>query len=270
MARIELENVDLTFSLRRASNITLKEFLVRRLYRREVNPLDEVRALQDVTLKVERGQRLGIVGHNGAGKSTLLRVLAGIYPVTAGKRIVEGKISSLFDISMGFEQEASGWENIKFRCYLQGETPKTVEPRMKEIAEFSELGHFLDVPIKSYSSGMRVRLAFAIATSIDPEVLLIDEALSAGDMSFQQKTRERIKKIIQKALLMVVVSHDLNALEELCDRVIWLDHGKIRQSGTPQEVLEAYQAVMETTPATPGGKMGKKGRRKYFTNYDAA
>src|SRR5207248_8000678 len=135
----------------------------------------EVRALHDVTLRAAQGDRVGIIGHNGAGKSTLLKVLAGIYPPTAGRRVVEGRISSLFDINLGFEAEATGWENIAYRSYLQGETPRTVRRKRDAIADFSELGNFLKMPVRYYSAGMMVRLAFSIATAIDPEILLIDE-----------------------------------------------------------------------------------------------
>src|SRR5262249_1826508 len=151
--------------------ITLKEFLVRQMFRRSVNPVIEVRALQDVSLEINEGQRVGIIGHNGAGKSTLLKLLAGIYPPTKGKRLVEGRISSLFDIALGFETDASGWENIYFRGFLQGETPKSVRAKMQPIADFSELGEFLNMPVRYYSAGMLVRLAFSIATAIEPEIL---------------------------------------------------------------------------------------------------
>src|SRR3989441_12613669 len=139
MARIELDKVDLTFRVRQRGRITLKEFLVRQMFRRSVNPIIEVRALQEVCLQFHEGERVGIVGHNGAGKSTLLKVLAGIYPPTRGRRFVEGRISSLFDIALGFEAEASGWENIKFRSFLQGGTPSSVRRKIQAIAEFSEL-----------------------------------------------------------------------------------------------------------------------------------
>src|SRR5271155_3387686 len=150
MVRIELDDVNLTFHVRQDKGLTLKEFVLKRMFRPTFGSKLEVRALQNVTLKVERGQRLGIVGHNGAGKSTLLRLLAGIYPPTAGTRRVAGRVSSLFDISLGFEGEADGWDNIRFRSYLQGETPRSVEARMQAIAEFSELGDFLNMPVRHY------------------------------------------------------------------------------------------------------------------------
>src|SRR5262249_44925867 len=187
MARIDLDRVSLTFRVREQHQITLKEFLVRGLFRRVRNPLLKVRALRDVTLRFRDGDRVGVIGGNGAGKSTLLRLLAGVYWPTRGRRVVEGRGSSLFELNLGFEMEASGRQNIIYRGYLQGETPRTIRAKMQEIAEFSELGRFLDVPVRYYSAGMLVRLAFSIVTTIEPEILLVDEVLGAGDLAFQQK-----------------------------------------------------------------------------------
>src|SRR5436190_494242 len=171
MAHIDLDHACLTFRLRERYQITLKEYLLRGMYRRTANPLREVKALQDVSLTCRDGNRLGIIGANGAGKSTLLRLLAGIYWPTQGRRLVQGRISSLFELTLGFEMEASGRQNILYRGYLQGETPRSIRAKMDEIAEFSELGHFLDLPMRCYSAGMLVRLAFSIATAIEPEIL---------------------------------------------------------------------------------------------------
>jgi ABC-type polysaccharide/polyol phosphate transport system ATPase subunit len=240
MARIELDSLCLTFRVRQLRRITLKEFLVRRMFRKSANPVMKVNALRNINLIVREGERLGVVGHNGAGKSTLLKVLAGIYPPTRGKRIMDGRISSLFDIALGFESDADGWENISYRGYLQGETPRSIRAKMNQIAEFSELGDFLDMPVRYYSAGMLVRLAFSIATAIEPEILLVDEVLSVGDMSFQDKARQRMRDMMSKARLIVVVSHDLVSLNKLCDRGIWMDHGQIRQEGTMKDIVNAY------------------------------
>ncbi len=241
MARIELDNVSLTFHVRQHKAVTLKEFLVKRLFRKSVNPVIEVKALQDVSLSVTQGERVGIIGHNGAGKSTLLKMLAGIYPPTAGTRIVDGKICSLFDIALGFETEATGWENIGYRCYLHGETPRSVRHKMQAIADFSELGRFLDMPVRFYSAGMMVRLAFSIATSIEPEVLLVDEVLAAGDLAFREKAAARMKELMARAHCVVLVSHDLTSMEELCDRVLWMDHGQVLYSGDPSVAICKYR-----------------------------
>jgi ABC-type polysaccharide/polyol phosphate transport system ATPase subunit len=245
MATIDLDKVGLTFKVREKGRIAFKEFLVRRFFWKSVNPYREVRALHDVSLKMGDGQRIGIVGHNGAGKSTLLKLLAGIYPPTSGKRIVKGRISSLFDIALGFEVDASGWENIAYRSYLQGETPKSLRSKIDPIAEFSELGDFLNMPVRYYSAGMIVRLAFSIATSIEPEILLVDEVLSVGDMAFQEKARQRIHEMIAKAELIVVVSHDLESLAKICNQAIWMDHGTVRQVGPVQEIIDAYKGSVQ-------------------------
>jgi len=241
MARIELDRVSLTFHVRQHGRITLKEFLVRQMFRRSVNPKIQVHALQDVSLHLEEGARLGIIGHNGAGKSTLLKVLAGIYPPTAGRRLVEGQISSLFDIALGFEMDATGWENIAYRGYLQGESPRSIRSKVQPIADFSELGDFLNMPVRYYSAGMMVRLAFSIATAIDPEILLVDEVLSVGDLAFQEKARQRMREMMAKARLIVVVSHDLDSLAKLCDQAVWLDHGRVRLVGPTEEAVAAYR-----------------------------
>ncbi|MFN6049711.1 MAG: ABC transporter ATP-binding protein, partial [Planctomycetia bacterium] len=166
MARLELDHVDLTFKVRSCNVITLKEFLLGKIFTNKTRPNMEVHALKNVSFCVEQGERLGIIGHNGAGKSTMLKTLAGVYQPTRGKRIIEGRVSSLFEIALGFEPEASGWENISFRSYLQGETPKTISKKRQAIADFTELGDFLKMPVRYYSAGMLVRLAFSIATSI--------------------------------------------------------------------------------------------------------
>jgi ABC-type polysaccharide/polyol phosphate transport system ATPase subunit len=250
MARIELDRVSLTFSVRQYNKLTLKEFLVRQMFRRTLNPTLKVPALQELSLSIKEGDRLGIIGHNGAGKSTLLKVLAGIYPPTSGTRIVEGRISSLFDIALGFELDATGWENIAYRGFLQGETPRTIRTKTQAIADFSELGHFLEMPVRYYSAGMMVRLAFAIATAIDPEILLVDEVLSVGDLAFQDKARQRMRDMMAKARLICLVSHDLTSITKLCQRAIWLDHGRLRDSGDPATVVEAYTQSVRG-PARP-------------------
>jgi ABC-type polysaccharide/polyol phosphate transport system ATPase subunit len=249
MALIDLDHVSLTFQVRKCGRVSLKEFLVRRMFRQTVNPVMEVRALRDVTLRIGEGERVGIIGHNGAGKSTILKLLAGIYPPTQGTRNVEGEISSLFEIALGFEQDASGWENISYRGYLQGETPATIKDKIQGIAEFSELGEFLNMPVRYYSAGMMVRLAFSIATAIEPEILLVDEVLSVGDMAFQQKARQRMRDMMAKARLIVMVSHDLTSLAQFCTRGIWMDHGAIRMDGPIEKVTAAYTDSVSHPPS---------------------
>jgi ABC-type polysaccharide/polyol phosphate transport system ATPase subunit len=243
-AEVDLHEVHLRFRVRPANKLSLKEYLVRGLFRSTANPAMDIHALRGISLHLGDGERLGIVGHNGAGKSTLLKVIAGIYPPTSGSRRVAGRICSLFDIMVGFEMEASGWDNIRFRSYLQGESPRTLRDKLPAIADFSELERFLNVPLKYYSAGMLVRLAFSIASATEPEVLLIDEALAAGDVSFRAKARQRMAALMESARLMVLISHDLKSLAEVCTSVAWMERGEIRMLGNCAEVIAAYREGM--------------------------
>jgi ABC-type polysaccharide/polyol phosphate transport system ATPase subunit len=241
MALIDLQNAGLTFQVRTRGRVTFKEYLVQGMFLRRASATMAVHALEDINLHLREGDRLGIIGANGAGKSTLLRVLAGVYAPTVGKRTVVGRVASLFEITLGFEADANGWENIAYRSYFQGETPRTLRDKVAEIAEFSELGDFMDMPVRYYSAGMMVRLAFAIATTIEPEILIVDEVLSVGDLSFQCKARERITRLLDHARIVVMVSHDLQSVASLCDRVMWLDHGRIRFVGPAEQAIAAYE-----------------------------
>jgi lipopolysaccharide transport system ATP-binding protein len=240
MPSIDVNAASLTFTVRQNKQVSLKEYLLKGLFRKSLNPEIAVHALSDVTFSARDGDRIGIIGHNGAGKTTLLKMLAGIYPPTQGTCRVEGHICSLFDITLGFENDASGWENIEYRAYLQGESPKTLKAKMDGIGEFSELGEFLNFPVRNYSAGMRMRLAFSIATATDPEVLLIDEVLAVGDMAFQLKARARMRELMSTSRLMVVVSHDLNSIQETCTRVLWMKRGKVVREGDPAAMVKAY------------------------------
>jgi lipopolysaccharide transport system ATP-binding protein len=244
MMRIELDDVHLMFTLRNRGGASIKDWVLRKALRRPPPPAIQVHALRGVSLSVADGERLGIVGHNGAGKSTLLRLLSGVYTPTSGTRTVHGQISSLFELSLGFEADATGYENIRYRAYLQKQTPRSVASKIEEIAAFSELGDALKMPIRYYSSGMLVRLAFSIATAIEPEVLLIDEVLAAGDIQFQQRAKARMRELMKQARAIVLVSHDLSALAEMCDRVLWLDKGQVRQIGPVHQTIKAYWSHM--------------------------
>jgi ABC-type polysaccharide/polyol phosphate transport system ATPase subunit len=254
MPLIELEHVSMIFRVREQYQITLKEYLLRGMFRRSANPVMEVRALQDVSLCFGDGDRVGIIGGNGAGKSTLLRLLAGIYHPTRGCRTVSGRISSLFELSLGFEMEASGRQNILYRGYLQGETPHSMRAKMQEIADFCELGRYLDIPVRFYSAGMQVRLAFSIATTVKPEILLVDEVLSAGDMAFQAKARQRMSEMMSRAKIMVVVSHDLETLAAVCDTGVWLHQGHVHMIGPIRAVSDAYKEHAQGRPCPPACK----------------
>lgn len=238
MARIAFDSVDLVYPIRTHQGMALKEFLLGGF--KKVQKRTVVQALQEVSFKIEEGERVGIIGHNGAGKSTLLRTIAGVYPIARGVRRVDGSVCSLFDITVGFEPEASGFENIYFRSYLQGDTPWTVKDKLRDIAEFCDLGEFLNLPLRCYSTGMIMRLAFSVATASSAEILLIDEVFAAGDLAFQQKAEVRLRELMHRAKIVVMVGHNLPFLEHFCSRVLWLQHGRIRAEGTPQEVIPLY------------------------------
>jgi lipopolysaccharide transport system ATP-binding protein len=245
MASILCENVDLEYPLRENST-TFKEFIVKGLFRRALTKRRTlVQALKGVNLSIGNGERVGIIGNNGAGKSTLLRTIAGVYPPTRGECQVVGDVCSLFDISVGFEIEATGWKNIFYRSYLQGATPHEVRERAKAIGEFAELGEFLDLPLRTYSSGMLIRLAFAVATAREPEILLIDEFFGAGDLAFQKKAEQRMKSLIGKANIVIMVGHALQYFRTNCQRVLWMEKGIIRADGDANKVVDTYEAAVE-------------------------
>jgi ABC-type polysaccharide/polyol phosphate transport system ATPase subunit len=244
MAKIELNDLSVTFNTYQQKRVGLKEYVVRGLFWPTANPPLRVHALNGINLSARDGERIGVIGHNGAGKSTLLKTLAGVYPPTTGTRVVEGKVCSLFDITLGFELEATGWDNILYRSYLQGETPTSIRDKLDQIAAFAELGDFLNIAVRNYSSGMLMRLAFSIATAVDPEVLLIDEVLAVGDMAFLRKARDRMRELMKTSRLMVMVAHDLETIREMCTRVIWMTQGRIVMEGKPDEVVAAYTAAV--------------------------
>jgi ABC-type polysaccharide/polyol phosphate transport system ATPase subunit len=256
MAKIELRDIGLTFRLRQARRLSLKEYLLNLMFLNSKNPLITLQALDGINLSASDGDRIGVIGHNGAGKSTLLKLLAGVYPPTRGTRHVEGKICSLFDITLGFEPDATGRENIMYRAYLQGETPRSLRTKIKEIEEFCELGEFLNTPVRYYSAGMAVRLAFSIATAIEPEVLLIDEVLGVGDLAFQIKAQKRMREMMANARLMVMVTHDLQSIKRMCNRVIWLEQGRVVAEGPAAQIADEYvkkvAPQLTALPALPG------------------
>jgi lipopolysaccharide transport system ATP-binding protein len=196
--------------------------------------------LREVTFQVGKGESLGIIGRNGAGKSTILGLIAGIIKPTKGKITVQGRISSLLELGGGFHPELTGRENIVMNGVLLGLTKNEVFQKMDEITEFSGLGDFIDQPIRIYSSGMLARLGFSVVANLDPEILLIDEILAVGDMEFQKKCLEKMMNFKKSGVTMVFVSHSMENIKLLCDRVIWLDHHRIRMEGSPEEVIPHY------------------------------
>jgi ABC-type polysaccharide/polyol phosphate transport system ATPase subunit len=187
------------------------------------------------------GARLGIIGHNGSGKTTLLRLISGVYTPQAGDVHIVGRLSSYTDIALGMDPEANGYDNIIFRCVFLGLTFREARAAIPAIAEFSDLGNFLNMPVRTYSTGMFVRLAFSISTHLYSDILVMDEMIGAGDAAFIEKARKRTEEVVQKAKILVIASHDANLLQALCNKVLWLERGEQRMLGNPAEVLDAYR-----------------------------
>ncbi|MGF1746370.1 ABC transporter ATP-binding protein [Vibrio minamisatsumaniensis] len=186
-----------------------------------------VRAIDGINLNIQPGERIGLLGHNGCGKTTLLRALTGVYSPVSGTLDCTGRIASLLDVSMGLDPDATGYENIYLKGVMDGMTLTDIKSRIDEIADFTELGEYLSLPVRTYSSGMMLRLAFAIATSVDADIIIMDEWLSVGDASFSQKARKRLDELIDKASILVIASHDPALVETICTRRIFMEHGKI-------------------------------------------
>jgi len=200
-----------------------------------------VQALRDVTLRIDYGDRVGLIGPNGAGKTTLLRVLAGVYEPTHGTMRHSGRVVPLFDAALGIDLEATGYENITLRGLLLGLSRKEIRERSEDIAAFTELGGYLALPVRMYSSGMALRLAFAISTCVDPEILLMDEWMAAGDAHFLDKAEKRMDSMIDRASILVIASHSEDLIRRLCTKVVYLEGGRIRAFGPVEEGLKAYK-----------------------------
>lgn len=202
--------------------------------------MKDVHALNNINIRIEEGERVGVIGANGSGKSTLLKAIAGIYPPVSGTLKTSGTIRSLFELSLGFDIYGTGRENIMYRSYLLGDSPKVVTAKMQDIINFADLGEFIDYPIKTYSAGMQMRLAFAISTTISGDILLLDEAIGAGDAEFMIKVKNRVNEMVANSKILVLVSHDFSTIKQVCNRVIWLQHGNVIMDGNPNDVIEAY------------------------------
>ena len=237
---LRLEHVDLIY--RTNESLSLKK-VITNLYKHEKNTslLNHYKALNDVSFSIEKGKVYGLIGNNGAGKSTLLKVLSGVISPNSGCVYRNYKTINLLALGVGFSGEISGWDNILLNGMLLGFTKEEILNKIEKIVEYSEIGDFIYKPMKTYSSGMKSRLGFAIAINLKPDVLLIDEILSVGDIHFKEKSFQSIKEVIfDENITVVIVSHSLNQLKELCDTAIWLDHGNIIKIGNTEEVLLAY------------------------------
>ena len=237
---ITVENVSMHFRMDKNHTTSLKEWVVSFLKGKQ--QYEEFHALENVTFDVKRGEIFGVIGRNGAGKSTLLKVVSGIYKPTSGKAVSAGRIAPMLELGSGFDQELSGHDNIFLNGAILGFTEDFLKQKYDEIVAFSELGEFIHQPIKTYSSGMMMRLAFSVATIVEPEILIVDEILAVGDASFQQKSRARMLELMQGGTTVLFVSHSMSQIREMCDRVLWLDHGTVKMVGPTQEVCDAYEA----------------------------
>jgi ABC-type polysaccharide/polyol phosphate transport system ATPase subunit len=236
---IEVTDVRLAYRLARNRAGTFKEFAINLLKRQLV--YEQLWALDDVTFSVGPGEVFGVVGPNGAGKSTLMKALAGVLPPTSGRVIVRGIVSPMIEVSGGINPEMTGRENIVLLGTLLGREPAEMRGRTAEIAEWSGLTDFMNVPVASYSSGMRARLMFAVATDVKPDVLLVDEVLAVGDEAFRRTSLQRIEDLMAGGTSVVLVSHSLSTVMRYADTAMWLDHGRVKAMGPAKEVVEAYQ-----------------------------
>jgi len=247
---IVLENVSLEFEMSTERIFSLKEFFIKFL--KNSLKFKKFKALNEINLEILKGDTIGIIGDNGAGKSTLLKVISGIITPSKGKIMVNGTISPLIELGAGFDEELSGRENIFLNGYILGYSRKILEEKIDEIIEFSELKEFIDTPLKNYSSGMVARLGFSIATIVKPEILIVDEILSVGDIKFQKKSEKRIKDLMEKGSTVIFVSHSINQIEQICNKAIWLEKGKIKKIGDSGDICQEYR-----NNSFLGGKIGE-------------
>lgn len=238
-SEILLDNVSLKFRLYHDRNVSLKEKFAGILGSRKADRPTDFWALRDVNLKIEHGERIGIVGHNGAGKSTLLKTICRIYEPTCGAVRIRGKIAPLLEIGAGFQPEVSGRQNIYLNGAILGYAPKALKEIEKEVIDFTQMEEFIDTPVKYYSTGMYMKLAFAIATAVRPDILILDELFAGGDAEFVDRAQARMQNFVDQSSILVFVSHQPSLIEKLCNRVIWVDHGEIVMDGDVN-VLQSY------------------------------
>jgi ABC-type polysaccharide/polyol phosphate transport system ATPase subunit len=235
---IELDNASVTYRIRHGASPTLKETVINSIKRQKHDI--EVAALRDVSFKVESGEVLALIGNNGAGKSTLLKLLARVLPPTKGRVRVRGSVAPMIELGAGFNSELTGRENIILYGTLLGRTPKEMATRVDEIANWAEISESIDLPLRTYSSGMVVKLAFSVATDAKSDVILVDEVLSVGDVAFQKRSKSRMLQLFNQGSAVVLVSHDLEIVKSLATKALWLDHGKALKYGDVNQVIDAY------------------------------
>ena len=235
---IKVNDVGMEFNLSQEKITSLKEYVIKLLKRQLF--FQEFWALKDISFEIKKGDRVGIVGLNGAGKSTLLKIICGVMKPTEGDVKINGKIVPLLELGAGFDSDYTGRENIFLNGAMLGYSKAFLEGKYDEIVEFSEIGKFIDVPLKNYSSGMRARLGFSIATVMEPEILVLDEVLSVGDAKFQKKSEKRIMALFNKGVTVLFVSHSTEQVKRLCNKAIWLEKGKIIMQGDAEEVCNKY------------------------------
>lgn len=235
---IEISSVTMRFRMNTDRIMSLKEFVTTAL--RGKLHYEEFTALNNISFHVKKGETLGLIGRNGAGKSTLLKVISGILKPTEGSVTCRGNVVPMLELGSGFDMDLTGRENIFLNGAILGYSEEFLKAKYNEIAEFSELGKFLDMPIRNYSSGMLARLAFSIATVVNPEILIVDEILAVGDAAFQEKSRRRMMEMMSGGTTVLFVSHSLEQIREMCSRVVWLEHGTVKMVGNTQEVCDAY------------------------------
>ena len=241
---ISLNNVNLHYASVAYKERSLKSMLGRVLSPTRKSPVvADIHALKNITVEISQGERVGLLGHNGAGKSTFLKTIAGLYPISSGQLNVKGQVRSLFDLSLGFEPDATGRENILYRGLLLGLSPAFMRNKEAEIVNFADLGDFIDYPIKTYSAGMQVRLAFAISTAVGGNILLLDEVIGAGDANFMAKARHRIMSLIEQSEILVLASHDFGALASLCERGLVFHHGELVFDGPINNAVTHYKKI---------------------------
>jgi ABC-type polysaccharide/polyol phosphate transport system ATPase subunit len=241
-AHIKLSNISLKFKNYRNPTPSLKESLITLFNHKQKNIVDdEFFALKDISLNIQSGERVGVIGLNGAGKSTLLKVVAGIYPPTTGEINISGDITPMIELGTGMDMELSGRENIYLNGALLGYSKDEMKQREQAVIDFSELSEFIEMPVKYFSSGMYSRLVFSIATMINPEILIIDEIFSAGDAHFVEKGTKRMEQLLDQSQIVLFVSHSLGLVKRICNRVIVMDHGMIVNDGKPEQMLDFYE-----------------------------